>query len=73
MGKSIVMMEKEGGPEGRPLIVTMSFQPAIPQRVARQQSPPPLHRPGNILQVERAAGQVEAGKEEEEKIRELKG
>jgi hypothetical protein len=71
MGKSIVMMEKEGGPEGRPLIVTMSFQPAIPQRVARQQSPPLLHRPRNILQVEPATGQAEGGKTE--KTRELKG
>ena len=26
------------------LIIPMSLQPAIPQRVALQQSPPPLHR-----------------------------
>lgn len=32
-----------------PRIVTMSFPPVIPQRVARQQSPPPLHRLGTIL------------------------
>ena len=34
--------KKGARPSGRPLaIVAMSFQPAIPQRVARQQSPPP--------------------------------
>jgi hypothetical protein len=53
------MREKEGDLEGRPLIVTMSFQPVIPQRVARQQSPPLLCRPGNILQVEPAARTVQ--------------
>src|ERR1035441_800246 len=31
------------------LVATMSLRPAIPQRVARQQSPPPLHRLTAIL------------------------
>src|ERR1019366_8245299 len=31
------------------LVATMSLRPAIPQRVARQQSPPPLHRLDAIL------------------------
>src|SRR6202049_3132320 len=31
------------------LIVPMSLQPAIPRRVALQQSSPPLHQPGAIL------------------------
>ena len=35
---------EEGRPLGRPLPVAMSLRPAIPQRVARQQSLPPLHR-----------------------------
>ena len=38
-----------GGPTPR-LIVSMSFQPAIPWRVALQQSPPPLHQPRRSLQ-----------------------
>jgi hypothetical protein len=38
--------EEEGRPGVAPLIVAMSFPPAIPQRVARRQSPPPLHRLG---------------------------
>src|ERR1700683_2003511 len=33
-----------------PLIVPMRLQPAIPRRVALQQSSLPLHRPGHILQ-----------------------
>jgi hypothetical protein len=34
------------------LIIPMSPQPAIPQRVALQQSPPPLHRPTlNVAQI----------------------
>jgi len=32
------------------LIGTMSFQLAIPWRVALPQSPPPLHQPGRIVQ-----------------------
>ncbi len=32
-----------------PLVVGMSLQPAIPQRVALQQSPPPLHRLDSML------------------------
>ena len=35
---------EEGRQLGRPLTVAMSLRPVIPQRVARQQSPPPLHR-----------------------------
>jgi hypothetical protein len=42
------IFRNEEGEEGRqlrrPLTVAMSLRPAIPQRVARQQSPPPLHR-----------------------------
>jgi hypothetical protein len=38
------LQEKQGGRWAAPLIVAMSLRPAIPQRVARQQSPPPLHR-----------------------------
>ena len=47
MRKSIDPMrrpEAAGGPL-RALIVSMSFQPVIPWRVAPQQSPPPLPRP----------------------------
>ena len=47
MRKSIDPMrrpEAAGGPL-RALIVSMSFQPGIPWRVAPQQSPPPLPRP----------------------------
>jgi hypothetical protein len=44
-GKIFRNQEGEAGrPLGRPLTVAMSLRPAIPQRVARQQSPPPLHR-----------------------------
>ena len=49
-----VVGPKGARPWGRPLIVAMSFQPAIPQRVARQQSPPPLHRLGSIVKLEGA-------------------
>jgi len=46
-GKIFRNQEGEAGrPLGRPLTVAMSLRPAIPQRVARQQSPPPLHRLG---------------------------
>ena len=37
-------------------IVSMSFQLAIPWRVALPQSPPPLHQPGTILQQTTVAG-----------------
>ena len=37
-------------------IVSMSFQLAIPWRVALQQSPPPLHQPGAIMHERAAAG-----------------
>ena len=37
-------------------IVSMSFQLAIPWRVALPQSPPPLHQPGTIMQQRAAAG-----------------
>ena len=37
-------------------IVSMSFQLAIPWRVALPQSPPPLHQPGAIMQQRAAAG-----------------
>src|SRR6266700_3165851 len=42
-------MKKRGDRDGRPLIDAMSLRPVIPQRVARQQCPPPLHRLGTIL------------------------
>ena len=35
------------------LIVSMSLRPAIPWRVALQQSPPPLHQPRTILKEKR--------------------
>ena len=38
-------------------IVSMSFQLAIPWRVALPQSPPPLHQPGAIMKQRAAAGQ----------------
>ena len=61
----MMMSEREKvRPRGCPLIITMSFQPAIPQRVARQQSPPPRHRPGSIL-TERVACQAEATAQDE--------
>ena len=37
-------------------IVSMSFQLAIPWRVALQQGPPPLHQPGTIMHERAAAG-----------------
>ena len=37
-------------------IVSMSFQLAIPWRVALPQSPPPLHQPGTIMQQTTVAG-----------------
>ena len=37
-------------------IVSMSFQLAIPWRVALPQSPPPLHQPGAIMHQRTAAG-----------------
>jgi hypothetical protein len=49
MGKSIQMIR---APTTRPtpqLIIRMSFQPAIPWRVALQHCPPLLHQPGPIL------------------------
>jgi len=66
MGKSIDPMRRlrnlcRGGRtrlHDRPsLIVSMSFQLAIPWRVALQQSPPPLHQPAGILQEEAFAVQ----------------
>jgi hypothetical protein len=42
---------EEGRRFRRPLIVAMSLQPPIPQRVARQQSPPPLPRLGAMLRL----------------------
>ncbi len=38
-------------------IVSMSFQLAIPWRVALPQSPPPLHQPRAIMKQRAAAGQ----------------
>ncbi len=53
MGRSIATMlsVEKGRRSRRPLIVAMSLQPPIPQRVARQQSPPPLRRPGAMLRL----------------------
>ena len=39
-------------PTLRSLIVSTSSQPAIPRRVALQQSPPPLHRPPTSMREE---------------------
>jgi hypothetical protein len=39
------------------LIGTMSFQLAIPWRVALPQSPPPLRQPGRIVQQKHSAAQ----------------
>ena len=41
------------------LIVSMSFQLAIPWRVSLPQSPPPLHQPEAIMHERAAAGQQE--------------
>src|ERR1700692_1251903 len=54
MGRSIDPMSEKtktgSGPAAAPrLIVPMSLQPAIPRRVALQQSSPPLHRLGVTL------------------------
>ncbi len=50
IGKSINPMEQGNGPQHRPLPMRlMSFQLAIPQRVALQQCPPPLHQLGLSL------------------------
>jgi hypothetical protein len=38
-----------GSPPTPPLIVWMSFRPAIPWRVALPQGPPPLHQPGTSM------------------------
>ena len=59
MGKSIAAMSSvgEGRRFRRPLIVAMSLQPPIPQRVARQQSPPPLRRLGDMLPLANDDGQ----------------
>jgi len=54
------VMREKGRREGRPLIVAMSFRPVIPQRVARQQSPPPLHRLRTILRLRGAPCQSRA-------------
>ena len=50
MRKSIDPMRRPEAAEGplRALIVSMSFQPGIPWRVAPQQSPPPLPRPVTV-------------------------
>jgi len=53
-------MEEEGRRHRRPLIVRMSFRPVIPQRVARQQSLPPLPRLGIILRFGRVRCQSKA-------------
>src|ERR1700734_4091522 len=58
MGRSISPMEEEpvagSDPRAAPrLIVPMSLQLIIPQRVALQQSSPPLHQPRVILKEKR--------------------
>ena len=63
MGKSFDPIElvsgmrgaEPSGPTPHP-IVSMSFQLAIPWRVALQQSPPPLHQPEIIMQQRTVAG-----------------
>jgi hypothetical protein len=59
MGKSINPMWDSFNTQGEALIgfalgliVLMSLQPAIPWRVALQQSSPPLHQPTQILNQE---------------------
>jgi hypothetical protein len=52
MGKSIDPMGEQirgGGPPPAPAIVSMSLRPAIPWRVALQQSSPLLHRLCSML------------------------
>ena len=63
MGKSFDPIGLAGGMRDAELlnstprpIVSMSFQLAIPWRVALPQSPPPLHQPGTIMQQRAAAG-----------------
>ena len=63
MGKSFDAIGLAGGMRDAELlnstprpIVSMSFQLAIPWRVALPQSPPPLHQPGTIMQQRAAAG-----------------
>src|ERR1700686_5400431 len=47
-------MQKESRPKpAPPTIVLMSLRPAIPRRVALQQSPPPLRRTGIIVAQKR--------------------
>ena len=63
MGKSFDPIGVAGGVRDAKLcnstprpIVSMSFQLAIPWRVALPQSPPPLHQPGTIMQQTTVAG-----------------
>jgi hypothetical protein len=37
-----------------PLFIAVSFRPAIPRRVAPQQSPPPLHQPTPLISLSHA-------------------
>jgi hypothetical protein len=55
----VLRVVSRGGPRrtARGLIGTMSFQLAIPWRVALPQSPPPLRQPGRILQQREGAVQ----------------
>jgi hypothetical protein len=41
--------EAQSGSAPDPLIVMTSLRPAIPRRVALQQSPPPLHQPSDMV------------------------
>ena len=63
MGKSFDPIGVAGGMRDAKLcnstprpIVSMSFQLVIPWRVALQQSPPPLHQSGTIMQQTTVAG-----------------
>jgi len=65
MRKSITRSKRQTGWGGRvvatpALIGTMSFQLAIPWRVALPQSPPPLRQPGRIVQQKHSAAQLKS-------------
>ena len=56
IGPAVGMRDAKRRGSASRLIVSMSFQLAIPWRVALPQSPPPLHQPGAIMHERPAAG-----------------
>ena len=56
IGPAVGMRDAKRRGSASRLIVSMSFQLAIPWRVALPQSPPPLHQPGAIMHERTAAG-----------------